>query len=200
MSDSSGSQTDALGEETMSDTRSRTGILVGFAAAVGAFGAAAMMSAATAPTAHADDYTEIVANVDTLLGVGQNAFTAAETDFASSEIPAGLNSFINGVYDDTVGVSDTASLGTLQALTGHAIEGPSNFDFNFNTAPADFADAVTEAQNTFQLGEAYFNDAAISLFSGDFVDAFRVAEFGSIDAFDLPAQELFVGAVEALGL
>jgi hypothetical protein len=45
-----------FGEETMSDTRSRSGILVGFAAAVGAFGAAAMMSTATA---RADGTTEI---------------------------------------------------------------------------------------------------------------------------------------------
>jgi hypothetical protein len=200
MSDSSGSQTNALGEETMSDTRSRTGILVSLAAAVGAFGAAAMMAAATAPAARADDYTEIVANVDALLGVGQNAFALAETDLASSEVPAGLTSFINGVYDDTVGVPDSALLGTLQAIAGDAIEGPSNFDFNYDTAPANFADAVAEAQGTFQLGEDYFRNAATDLFSGDFVDAVREAEFGSIDAFDQPAQLLFIGGVEALGL
>jgi hypothetical protein len=184
----------------MSDTRSRAGILVGLAAAVGAFGAAAMMSVSAAPIARADDYTEIVANVNSLLADGNAAFAAAETDFASSDVPAGLQYFFDGVSDDTLGVSDSASLGTLQALVGDAIEGPSNFDFNFDTAPANFADAVTEAQDTYQLGEAYFNDAAISLFSGDFVDAFRVAEFGSIDAFVLPGQLLLVGGVEALGL
>jgi hypothetical protein len=184
----------------MSDTRSRSGIFVGFAAVVGAVGAATMMAAATAPAARADDYTEIVANVETLLGDGQNAFTAADTDFAGNEIAAGLQSFFNGVDDDSVGVPDTAFLGTLQALAGDAIEGPSNFDFNSTAAPADFADAVSEAQSTFQLGEGYFNDAAAAFFSGDFVDAFRVAEFGSIDAFDYPAQLLFIGGVEALGL
>jgi hypothetical protein len=184
----------------MSDTRSRSGILVGVAAAAGAFGAAAMMSAAVAPTARADDYTEIVANIDTLLSDGQNAFTAADTDFAGNEIAAGLQSFFNGVDDDSVGVPDTALLGTLQALAGDAIEGPSNFDFNSTAAPADFADAVSEAQGTYTLGEDYFNDAAASFFSGDYVDAFRVAEFGSIDAFVYPAQLLFVGAVEASGL
>jgi hypothetical protein len=107
---------------------------------------------------------------------------------------------LNGVYDDSVGVPDSALLGTLQAFAGGAIEGPSNFDFNSDTAPADFADAVTEAQGTFQLGEDYFRDAATALFSGDFVDAVREAEFGSIDAFDQPAQLLFIGGVEALGL
>jgi hypothetical protein len=183
----------------MSDTRSRSGILIGLAAAVGAFGAAAMMSASAAPIAHADDFTEIVANVDSLLADGNAAFAAAQTDFASSDVPAGLQYFFDGVSDDSLGVSDSASLGTLQALAGNAIEGPANFDFNFDTAPADFSDAVTEAQSTFQLGEGYFNSAAISLFSGDFVDAFRVAEFGSIDTFVLPGQLLFVGGVEALG-
>jgi len=48
----------------MSDTRSRSGILVGLAAAVGAVGAAAMMSAVAAPTAYADTFTDLVTDVD----------------------------------------------------------------------------------------------------------------------------------------
>ena len=69
----------------MSDTRSRSGILVGLAAAVGAFGAAAMMSAATAPTARADDFTDChqrswTATTRTL----RPDFTAALADFSSS--------------------------------------------------------------------------------------------------------------------
>jgi hypothetical protein len=38
--------------------------LIGVAAAAGAFGAAAMMSAATAPTARADDFTDVINAVD----------------------------------------------------------------------------------------------------------------------------------------
>ena len=37
---------------------------IGLAAAAGAFGAAAMLSAATAPTARADDFTDILSNVE----------------------------------------------------------------------------------------------------------------------------------------
>jgi hypothetical protein len=38
--------------------------LVGVAAAAGAFGVAVMMSAATAPTARADDFTDVISEVD----------------------------------------------------------------------------------------------------------------------------------------
>jgi hypothetical protein len=44
----------------MDNNRSRTGVLVGLAAAAGAFGVAAMMSAATAPTARADAFTDMI--------------------------------------------------------------------------------------------------------------------------------------------
>jgi len=46
------------------DTRSRAGLVIGLAGVAGAFGAAALLSAATAPSAHADPYTDIINAVD----------------------------------------------------------------------------------------------------------------------------------------
>jgi hypothetical protein len=43
--------------------KSSRAVLVGLGAAVGAFGAAAMISAAIAPTARADDFTDIIDDV-----------------------------------------------------------------------------------------------------------------------------------------
>src|SRR5271166_3881800 len=57
----------------MGNKRSRA-VLVGLDAAVGAVGAAAMMSAATAPTARADDFTDILNGVEGNFAAGQTAF------------------------------------------------------------------------------------------------------------------------------
>src|ERR1700689_2795012 len=77
-------------ESPMDSNRSRTGVLVGLAAAAGAFGVAAMISAATPPTARADDFTDIVNAVEAELAFGQAAFTTASTDFGSSDVTDGL--------------------------------------------------------------------------------------------------------------
>jgi hypothetical protein len=184
----------------MSDLRSRSGMLVGLAAAAGAFGAAAMMSAATAPTARADDFTDIVNSADFLLAAGQTAFTTADTDFASSDVIDGLQSFFNGVNDDSLGVPDIATLGTLEELAGDPISPGITFDYNLYTPPTDFADALTQAQSYFSIGESYFTDAASNLASGDYVDAFYQSALGSAFTLDIPAQDLLIGSVEALGL
>jgi len=48
----------------MDSNRSRFGMLIGLAAAAGAFGVAVMMSAVTAPTARADDFSDVISAVD----------------------------------------------------------------------------------------------------------------------------------------
>ena len=48
----------------MDSNKPRIQILIGLAAAAGAVGAAAMVSTATAPTARADDFTDIITYVD----------------------------------------------------------------------------------------------------------------------------------------
>jgi hypothetical protein len=61
----------------------RPGVLIGLAATVGTFGVAAMMSAATAPTARADDFSNIINAIDGDFTAGQADFTAAVSDFGS---------------------------------------------------------------------------------------------------------------------
>jgi hypothetical protein len=178
------------------DKRSR-GALVALAAAAGAFGAAAMMSTATAPTARADDFSDILANVEATVGDGQYAFSSADADFASNEVPAGLTYLINGVYDDSVGVQDEVYLGSLSALAG---EPPSSVVLDFDTVPpTDFAMAVSDAESLFAGAEITFTEAVTDLAGGDYYDAALVGPGVLILGFDLPAEYLFVGAVEALG-
>jgi hypothetical protein len=74
------------------DTTSRVRILVGLGAAAGAFGVAVMMSAVAAPTARADDFSDVVTNVDADYTDGASMLTAADTDFASNDFADGLAS------------------------------------------------------------------------------------------------------------
>ena len=60
-----------------STLRPRARILVGMAAATGALGALLMLSAATAPSARADDYADMVNAVDGDFAAGQAAYTVA---------------------------------------------------------------------------------------------------------------------------
>ena len=105
----------------MSDTRSRSGILIGVAAAAGAFGAAAMMSAATAPTARADDTTLIIDAINGDYAVGQADFTSAFTDFGSGDFVGGLAYTFDGIDQDSVAATDNLLLGGVEALEGDPI-------------------------------------------------------------------------------
>jgi hypothetical protein len=185
----------------MDSNRSRSGALVGLAAAAaaaGAFGAAAMMSAATAPTARADDFTDIVNAAEAELALGQTAFTTAFADFGSSDVTDGLQALVNGSYDDLLGAPDSVYIGTVEALTNETIGLP-YLDFNVDPAPTDFSDALSNAQGLLVEGQDYFSDAATALSGGDYGDAAYFDSLGSIFTFDLPAQELLIGGVEALG-
>src|ERR1700677_2547620 len=80
-------------EPPMDSNRSRVGMLIGLGAAAGAFGAAAIMSADTAPTARADDFTDVINAVDAAYSSGQIEFGIADTDFGGSNINDGLAAF-----------------------------------------------------------------------------------------------------------
>jgi hypothetical protein len=92
-------------------------MLIGLAAAVGAFGFAATMSAATAPTARADDFTDVINNADANLAAGQADFRVAATDFSSSDVSGGLAALIDGLDDDFVSPPEQLYIGTVEVLT-----------------------------------------------------------------------------------
>jgi hypothetical protein len=180
-----------------SNTRSRFGMLTGLAAVAGCFGVAAMMSAATAPAARADDFSAIVADVESEIADGQTAFGQAATDFSSSDPIDGFQALLNGTNDYLSGVPDNLYLGTVEALTGTSIS-PNLFEFSL-TPPSDFSDAVSDAQSSFSGGENAFAEAATDLSSGDYAAAAYADALGSAYTFDLPADYLLIGGLEALG-
>jgi hypothetical protein len=174
------------------DMRSRSGIVVGLGAAAACFGAAAMLSAATAPTACADAYSDIIAAVDGDYALGQTDFTTAATEFSSSDLTTGLALLFDGVDEDFVAAPDNLLVGTVEALTNESIATDIPVGL---PAPTDFADAVANAQSIISGGESELSDVAALLSSGQYGSAALYDLFGSELLSVFPLQELLLGAV-----
>ena len=152
------------------------------------------MSAATAPTARADDpYADILADVQAELADGQAAFSQAATDFASGTAgeTTGLTALFEGMDDYFVGIPDVLQVGTTDALTGVPVIGPSVFDITFAT-PANFTAAVTEAQGFYTEGNNLATTIA-GLPANDFADTALDNALSTLYQWVLPDQILTIG-------
>jgi hypothetical protein len=181
----------------MSDTRSRSGILVAVAAAAGAFGAVAMMSAVAAPTARADDTTLIIDAINGDYTEGQSDFAAGLVDLGKGGSVSGLAEFFDGTNEYSLAAPDNLLLGGVEALEGDPIT--STLLFDDLPAPGSFADAVANAQIFFNEGQGFLSNAAIDFSAGDYGAGTYSELVGSADAYVLPVEELILGAVSALG-
>jgi hypothetical protein len=148
----------------MDSYKSRTGLLVGVAAAVGAFGFAGLMSAATAPAARADDFTDVINAVDGVYAVGQADFSTAFTDFGGGDVNDGLAAFFSGVDTDFLGAPGSLELGTVQLLTTGTIMTGISFDVgpeaDFTSALTDAESFLADAQESFASAVTYLSDPA----------------------------------------
>jgi len=180
----------------MGNKRSRT-VLVGLGAAIGAFGAAVMTSAATTPIARADDFTDIINNIETDLAAGQSEFGFAETAFASNQVISGTAELLSAADDDFVAAPDSVLLGTVEALTNEPVTG---VDPDLVLPPANFADALTDVQGEFTVAQTLSSDAVTALAGGDYGNAVGDELDSSLFADVFPAETLLLGGLEALGL
>jgi hypothetical protein len=176
----------------MRSTRSRTSLLISLSAAAGAFGAAAMMSAATAPTARADDFTDVINAVEGDFTAAQAEFGIANTDFGGADYNDGLAAYFSGVDDDVVGAPGNLSLGTAELIANDPVTASLTAVF---PPVSDFTSGLTEAQSFFTLGGTYFGDAATELFSGDYVDASYADYLGSL--YDVASGQVLIESVVA---
>jgi hypothetical protein len=163
--------------------KSSRAMALGLGAAVGAFAAAAMMSAATAPTAHADDYSAIIADIQAEETAAATAFTTASTDGDSS---AGLTQLFIGLDDDLLGVPNDLHVGIVDALTGATVIPASDFEISFAT-PASLAASVTEANTCYVEGNTLATEIA-SLTSNDYAAIALDNALSTIDQWILPDQ------------
>jgi hypothetical protein len=176
----------------MLEIRTRSRVLVAIAAIAGAFCATAMMSAVTAPSARADDFTNVIANFDADYLTGQGYFTTALSDFSSDQLIPGLEQLLQGVNEDVFVAPQQLVDNTVQLLTGGPLDPPT--EFGLGVLPTDFADAL-------QLAESGF--ASIPLDLTSFVDALSIGNYGLAidyitnipeDVFFYPVSELILGA------
>jgi hypothetical protein len=109
----------------MSDTRSRARILVGLAAAAGAFGAAAMLSAASAPTARADDSTDVINVADGDLSAAAPAYADALTRMPLRiswwRLRRGLRGVVRGCKRRFLSAPDNLLVGTIEVATNESV-------------------------------------------------------------------------------
>jgi hypothetical protein len=155
----------------MDSNRSRAATLVGIATAAGAFGVAAMMSAATAPTARADDFTDLISSFEQDFSQGQPEFASAIADYASGDQVEGLEHLLNGLDDDVEGPADTVSKATVDVFLNEPF---GNLAYGFGltgiTVP-DVATGVSYLEGDISTAEGEFAQAAMDLSSGDYGDA-----------------------------
>jgi hypothetical protein len=131
-------------------------VSVGLGTAVGSFAVAAMMSAATAPTAHADDFGAVIADIQAEETAGATAFANATADFGNGDTADGLTQLFISTDDELLGVANTLEVGTVDVFTNATVPPASDFEVDFAT-PTTIAESVTEAQTYFSEGVALTN-------------------------------------------
>ena len=178
----------------MDSDKSRTGMLVSLGAAAGAFGVAVMMSTATAPTAHADDFSDILTYVDADFADGYYGFTTAFSDFSSGDLGPGLAALFDGIDDDVLAAPNNLVIGTVEALTGEGIGGPLVADLG----EANFAGGLADAEIQFSYSLGTLGDAPVDLAAGDYGSATYDLLLGTEYAFVVPVEDLVIGAAASL--
>jgi hypothetical protein len=171
----------------MDSNRSRTGVLVGLGAAAGAFGVAVMMSAATAPTARADDFTDLISSIGQDFSQGQPEFASAFADFGSGDQVDGLARLFSGLDDDVLGPIQSVHEATIDVLLNEPVGNVAN-GFGLNAVP-DFSTGVTYLEGDFSEAESALGQAAMDLANGD---------YGPASDFQITASTFFVFGVENL--
>jgi hypothetical protein len=172
-------------------------VVISLTAATGVFGMAAMLSAYDAPTARADDFSDILSAVDGDYSAGQADFTAALADFGSSSTAIdGLAALFSGVDEDLVAAPENYFVGSVEALANEPID--SSY-FDVIGVASSYQIAVETAQIGFGEGDAYLGDSLTALSSGDFACAAQDIAFG-LTSFDNASEYLLVGTLASLGL
>jgi len=151
-----------------------------------------MMSAATAPTARADDYTDVIAAIGTDFGAGQADFSKAFVDFGSSEVDAGLAKLFAGVDDYFLSAPDNLYAGSVDLLTN----APVLASIAVSVPPeTDFASGMAAAEAQFSSGASFFATAATDLSSADYAGVAEFDSFGSL--YDVIGVQVLLEGVVA---
>jgi hypothetical protein len=180
----------------MANNKSRIGTLVGLVAAAGAFGFAGLMSAATAPTARADDFSDVIGAVEGDYTTGAAAFTAATEFFSDGYFVPGLSELFTGADDYGLSAPNDLLIGTIEVLTNETFDvsagGDTSWELGF---PVDFSDGASVAEQYFADGETDITTLAPEALSlGDYGDVLASTLYGADLLTVTPLEELLLGA------
>jgi len=195
----------AITEPSMTHKRSRAGIMIGLAAATGAFGAATAMSAApTAGAQPADIYPEIIQALDTNFADGQ-----ASLQEALALLPGGLANHdsleeAQGLFNLFVAADDNGVLAPENVLLG-LVDALGNDPYSPLLAlpmdlPTNYAEGLADAQLFISSAASEFTAASAAFSLGDYGQAALLDVLGANSLTIYPLQELLVGAVAGLTL
>jgi hypothetical protein len=171
------------------------GTATGLAAAAGALLAVAVGQLAIAPVARADDFSDIVEEVQIVIHTGQTELANAAGDYSNFDLADGLSESTAGWDNLLLAPQEDVSVGTIDALLGHA---PAIFGFDTIPAGLDLATAITDAQGMAAEGQSIFADAVTHFGNADFIAALELAVNAYNDIFVTAPDFLSIGLTDAL--
>lgn len=169
------------------------GTVIGLSA--GAVLAVPLSQLATAPTARADNFTEIFDNVQTIISAGQQDLTTAASAFANADFADALGLSISGSNDLSLFPQEDILVGTIDALLGHS---PSVFSNGLFPMDLDLATAMTDAQGVISDGQDEINEALTAFGNADLFDGLTKFVDGFNDLNVIAPDLLFIGSVDSL--
>jgi hypothetical protein len=184
----------ATDRSDMSAQTKRAGVVAGIAAA-GAVGLATLASTALAPTARADDFSDIVASIQGDFTAGDAEFASAFSDFSGGNAGLGLTELFEAVGDYTQAAPDNLLIGSLDALTGVPISGPNpEYLVDVSSLPA----AITIAENLYSEIPSLFSEYSSYLADGNYAEVgYLTVDIPQALTFT-PLEEILIGAVNSL--
>ena len=178
--------------------RRRAGTTLVLAAAAGGLLAAAM---AHAPTARADDLTDISNDVHASITAGEADYSAAGTDFSTGGTTADGEGLINlfAGFDNTfVSPADYVLVGLTGEATGTDISSIAGVFLAPDTGPLTAAGETALAATQVTDGDANLAEAATLFSDGEYTSAALYAAYGAYQAFiDAPEADLLAALFTA---
>jgi hypothetical protein len=179
----------------MSHSKSRGGVSLLLGTTAGAFGVAALMSTAAAPTARADDFSGVVSIVEVDLSSATNDFNSALSNLEAGQLGPGFASFLDGVNNDLLAAPQNLVAGTAEVLDNESVSPP----LTWNLVPeANFAGGLAQAEIAFTQGENTLSQVVTDLAGGDYGTALY-AEFAGLDLLAVaPLDDVLLGSLASL--
>jgi hypothetical protein len=179
----------------MSHAQSRVGRVLVLGTTAGAFGVAAMMSTAAAPTAHADDFSNVIDVVQGDLSTATNDLNSALSNIEADQLGPGFASLLDGVNTGLLSAPQNLAAGTAELLDNESISPP----LAWNLVPeGNFAGGLAQAGIDFNEGENMLSQVVTDLSSGDYGTALYT-EFSGLDLLAVaPLDDLLLGSLASL--